>query len=303
MLVGATVAQAFVFNVFVGVVMGLQKFYLVARLGILFTVARGVLMFALLKAGFGLLTLAFVQFASTLVSNLLVYQIARQELPYVSIRLVRPTRVEALKLFNYGKYVLVSNIGDKLVFATDAIVIGIFQPISALTYYAIGGTLIEQFRTFVASMGAILNPLSSDLEARKQSRGLATGGAHRHQGGDADRIAGLHRLHRSRPPLHQPLDGPGIRAQAGTILAVLATGHLFGLPYYTISGGPLRSRTASRRRLVARLRGCREPGAERDPGPALRRGRRRHRHDRAAHHRRRRGAAQGPAAMGSNESR
>ena len=236
MLVGATVAQAFVFNVFVGVVMGLQKFYLVARLGILFTVVRGVLMFVLLTAGFGLVTLAFVQFASTLASNLWVYRVARRELPYVSIRLVRPTRIEALKLFNYGKYVLVSNIGDKLVFATDAIVIGIFQPISALTYYAIGGTLIEQLRTFVASMGAIINPLSSDLEARKESRSLALVVL---TGAKAAMLIGLPVcigfivLGRRFITLWM---GPEYAGLAGSVLAILATGHLIGLPYYTISG-------------------------------------------------------------------
>jgi O-antigen/teichoic acid export membrane protein len=235
LLVSATVAQTFVFNVFVGVVNGLQKFYLVARLGIFFTVARGVLMFALLKVGFGLVTLAFIQFASTLVWNLMIYRTARRELPYVSIRLVRPTRVEALKLFHYGKYVLVSNIGDKLVFATAAIVIGTFQPIAALTFYAIAGTLIEQFRTFVASMGAILNPLSSDLEARKESRRL---GLVVLTGAKAAMLIGLPvcigfiLLGRRFISLWM---GPEYAKQAGDVLAVLATGHLVGLPYYTIS--------------------------------------------------------------------
>ena len=172
LFVGGTVAQSFVFNVFVGVVMGLQKFYLISRLGIVLTITRGVVMYFLLNAGFGLVTLAIVQFSSTLISNLLVYRLARKELPYVSIRLVWPARAEAMKLFNYGKYVLISNLGDKLVFATDSIVIGIFQPISALTYYAIGASLIEQFRTFIRSMGAILNPISSSLDARRENHVL-----------------------------------------------------------------------------------------------------------------------------------
>ena len=235
MLVAGTVAQTFVFNVFTGVVMGLQKFYMVARLGTILTVVRGVLMFILLQAGFGLLTLAFVQFASTLASNLLIYRIARRQLPYVSVRLVVPSRAEALKLFNYGKYVLVSNIGDKLVFATDAIVIGIFQPIAALTYYAIGATLIQQLRTFIASMGSILNPLSSDLEARNDNRSITRVVL---SGTKAAMLLGL--------PVcigFIVLGGRFITLWMGAeyagnsaiILTVLATGHLIGLPYYTIS--------------------------------------------------------------------
>lgn len=236
LLVGATVAQSFVFNVFVGVVMGLQKFYLIARLGIFFTFARGAVVYVLLTAGFGLVTLAFVQFATTLISNLLIYRLARRELPYLSIRLVRPTREEAMTLFHYGKYVLISNVGDKLVFATDSIVIGIFLPISALTYYAIGGTLIEQLRTFVTSMASILNPLSSSLDARKETGALATVVL---AGAKAAMLLGL--------PLcigfillgNRFIDlwmGPEYAGPAGLVLAVLAVGHLIGLPYYTISG-------------------------------------------------------------------
>jgi O-antigen/teichoic acid export membrane protein len=234
-LVGATVAQSFVFNVFVGVVMGLQKFYLISRLGVIFTVARGLLMYVLLTLGFGLVTLAFVQFGSTLLSNLAVYRLARQELPYVSVRLVRPRRADAMKLFNYGKYVLISNVGDKLVFATDSIVIGMFQPIGALTYYAIGATLIEQFRTFIASMGAVLNPVSSGLEARRQSDAL---GAVVLAGAKAAMLLGLPIcigfivLGRRFIGIWM---GPEYVSEAGRVLAVLATGHLVGLPYYTIS--------------------------------------------------------------------
>ena len=236
LLVGATVAQSFVFNVFVGVVMGLQKFYLIARLGILFTFARGAVIYVLLTAGFGIVTLASVQFATTLISNLLIYRLARQELPYLSVRFVRPTREEAMTLFNYGKYVLVSNVGDKLVFATDSIVIGIFLPISALTYYAIGGTLVEQLRTFVTSMASVLNPLSSSLDARKQTGALPTVVL---AGAKAAMLLGL--------PLcigfillgNRFIDlwmGPEYAGPAGLVLAVLAVGHLIGLPYYTISG-------------------------------------------------------------------
>ena len=50
------------------------------------------------------------------------------------------------------QYVLLANIGDKVVFATDAIIIGMFLPIAALTPYAIAGTLIESMRSVVKAM-------------------------------------------------------------------------------------------------------------------------------------------------------
>jgi len=155
--VGATVAQFFVFNVFVGVLMGLQRFYVIARLNMAFTLVRGAILYALLTSGYGIVALAVVQFSVSLMSNLIVLHLARQALPYLSIKPLWPSRVEAMKLFNYGKYVLVANIGDKFVFATDSLVIGTFLPISALTYYAIGGSLIEQFRSFITSMASLIH--------------------------------------------------------------------------------------------------------------------------------------------------
>lgn len=236
LLVGATVAQSFVFNVFVGIVMGLQKFYLVSRLGIFFTLGRGLLVYGFLTNGFGIVALAFIQFAVTLSSNLLILRIARRELPYVSIRLIRPTRVEAMKLFNYGKYVLISNVGDKLVFATDSIVVGVFLPISSLTYYAIGGTLIEHLRTFVTSMASIFNPMTSDLEARRETRALVTVVL---TGTKAAMLIGLPvciGFMTLGPRFIGLWMGDEYAGPAGLILSVLAAGHMIGLPYYTISG-------------------------------------------------------------------
>jgi O-antigen/teichoic acid export membrane protein len=253
LLVGGTVAQSFVFNVFVGIVMGLQKFYLISRIGIFLTVGRGVLMYVLLSAGFGLITLALIQFSSTLLSNLLVYRLARRELPYLSLGLAWPTMKEAAKLFNYGKYVLLSNIGDKLVFATAAIVIGIFQPIAALTFYAIGASLIEHLRTFIASMGAILNPISSSMEARRENDRI---GMVVLTGAKGSMLLGLPvcigfiALGRTFIALWI---GEEYATTAGTVLAILATGHLVGLPYYVISGvlyGLGRHRTVAWSRVV-----------------------------------------------------
>ena len=235
-LAGATVAQGFVFNVFVGVLMGLQRFYLMAQVGIGVGIVRAAVIVALLTTGHGIISLAVVQFLTTLASNLLVYRLCLSHLPYLSVRLVRPKRETVSKLLHYGKYVLISNVGDKIVFAADSMVIGVFLPISALTYYAIGGGLIDYFRSFRTSMASIMNPLSSSLEARRESNTLALVVL---KGTKAAMLLGL--------PIcvgfillgERFIDlwiGPSYGPQAGMVLATLAAGHLIGLPYYTISG-------------------------------------------------------------------
>jgi O-antigen/teichoic acid export membrane protein len=236
LLTGATVALGFVFNVFAGIVMGLQLFYRMSKIFIAFSLARALATWFLLSIGYGIITLAVMQFAFSALSSVILYRICLEQLPFLTIRLMRPARERVAKLLNYGKYVLLANIGDKVIFATDSIVIGVFLPISALTYFAIGGTLIEHFRSFITSLGMILNPLSSSLDAKKETDSVAAV----LMGGTkaaillglpvcigfillGDRFIGLWM-------------GPEFAAQAGMVLAVLAAGHLIGLPYYSISG-------------------------------------------------------------------
>lgn len=236
LLTGATIALGFVFNVFVGVLMGLQKFYLMARLGMVFALARAAGVYLLLTAGYGIVALALLQLAISMVSHALVYRWCLKELPYLSVRLFRPSRTRVMKLLNYGKYVLISNVGDKLVFATDSLVIGMFLPISSLTFYAIGGSLVEHLRSFIATMGALLNPLSSSLDARNERDTLASvfmSGARYTMLIGLPVCLGLMILGEAFIGVWM---GPNYAPTAASVLAVLAAGYMLGLPYYTISG-------------------------------------------------------------------
>jgi O-antigen/teichoic acid export membrane protein len=149
---------------------------------------------------------------------------------------VRPLRADAMTLLNYGKYALISNIGDKVIFASDSIVIGMYLPIAGVTYFAIGSSLIDYFRSFIISLGAMLNPLSSSLQAHNDdgaiSRVVMTSAKMMIVLGLpvcigfvvlGGRFIGLW--------MGEEYGGP-----AGTVLAILGVGHLLGLPYYTISG-------------------------------------------------------------------
>ena len=57
---GATVAQSFLTNVFVGMLMGMQRIYLVSQVGIVFSLIRAVGTYLLLVNGFGLVGLSLL---------------------------------------------------------------------------------------------------------------------------------------------------------------------------------------------------------------------------------------------------
>jgi O-antigen/teichoic acid export membrane protein len=235
-ITGATVAQAFLSNVFVGVLMGLQRIYLVARMSIVFSLIRAAAIYGVLLAGHGLVALATINLILSLANAGLVFYYCRVFLPHVRFRPIRPVREEVMTLFNYGKYVLLSNIGDKVVFATDAIVIGMFLPIAALTPYAIAGTLITQMRSVVMAMAAVFNPLTSSLRATHDERvvqGVLQSGAKAAMAVGLPLCLGFIMLGERFVALWM---GDAHAATAGRIMTVLSLGYIIGLPYYTISG-------------------------------------------------------------------
>jgi O-antigen/teichoic acid export membrane protein len=235
-VIGANVAQLFLTNVFVGALMGLQRIYRVSQVTITNTVLRVAGTYVLLSNGYGIVALALMYLGLSLLYAAFVMRLCRVYLPDVPLRPSRPERAEVAKLFNYGKYVLLANIGDKIIFASDAIVIGMFLPIAALTPYAIAGTLIETMRSVVKAISSVFNPLTSSLHATGQRAALQRVLV---SGAKGALIVGL--------PICIGFITLGERfvrlwmgeahaEMAGNVLKILATGYIVGLPYYTMSG-------------------------------------------------------------------
>ena len=236
LIVGLTIAQGFVFNVYVGVLMGLQKFYLVDRLASGFAIVRAILIVAVLSAGFGIVALALVTVAITTAGNLAVYTLCRREVPHIGFSLARPRGEDVRRIVDYGKYVLVNNIGEKLVYASDGLVIGMFLPIASLTYFAIAASLIGYLKSIVGSMASVLNPMSSTMDSKSDSRGV---GVLFLASAKAAVIVGLPFCIGFIVLGERFINlwmGPAYGPTSSRILQVLAVSHLAGLPYYTFSG-------------------------------------------------------------------
>jgi O-antigen/teichoic acid export membrane protein len=170
-LVGATVAQALIFNVFSGVVLGMQRWVESNAIGIIFMLVRTLLIVLALRAGHGILALATIQLSIALASGLLTAAFARHVLAAAGSRmqLVRMTRrrfqVLAKRVLAYGGFVFLTNIGQKVIVASDAIIISAFLPVVNVAYYAVAGTLIEPLRSLLASTAHVFVPVASELHS------------------------------------------------------------------------------------------------------------------------------------------
>jgi O-antigen/teichoic acid export membrane protein len=231
-LTGAAIAQGFVFNVFIGVLMGLQRYYMVVRMSVVFTMIRAGLIVAALSNGLGLVALGAIQLIVGTMVGVMVVIFTKQSLPWYRPRVVRPAREELTRVFGYAKYVFGNNIGEKVVFRTDALIIGIFLPVASLAYYAIAGSLVKYMQQLVFTMASVLNPVSSTLDAKGDSSGLRVLFL---SSSKAAVLIGL--------PVAIGFEvlgtafiglwmGPAYAETAGQILAVLAATHLLGLPHF-----------------------------------------------------------------------
>jgi O-antigen/teichoic acid export membrane protein len=171
LLVGITIAQTFISNVFLGILLGLQRWAINNLVGITIALIRTAVIVVALKAGHGIVALATIQLGGSIVSGIVSAILASRYLHQLgtSIRIVRISakrfRALASRVFRYGLFVFLGNIGQKIIVASDAIIIAIFMKMSSVTYYAIAGSLIDPLRSLLASTALVFAPIASKLHA------------------------------------------------------------------------------------------------------------------------------------------
>jgi O-antigen/teichoic acid export membrane protein len=171
-ITGLTISQTFVFNVFRGVIMALQRYDIFYKISIITQLVRVVLIVTFLSKGYGILSLAIIQFFTSLGSSFVMYLSSKKVMEkndiYYKLQLISLARFVAYgkKLFNYSFFVLINNLSQKAMFASAAVIIGIFLPAAQVTFFAIAGNLIEYLRKLSRVTSQIFNPLASELEAK-----------------------------------------------------------------------------------------------------------------------------------------
>ncbi|MDF1838713.1 MAG: oligosaccharide flippase family protein, partial [Planctomycetota bacterium] len=90
---------------------------------------------------------------------------------------VRPGRLEGplvKKLFAFGIFAFLINMGVVLAFQIDGFVVGSFMESTDVADYALGNKIFEQFITLVLAIGMVAMPMATDLWSRKDFAGVRT---------------------------------------------------------------------------------------------------------------------------------
>ena len=164
---GLSIAASLVNGVFGGILVGLQRFDLTNGIEIANNLLRTFTIVLFLHLGYGIVTLALIQLGFTLARLAANVSMARHLYPELRINPVFADRAGTRLIFSFSIFSFLIHVSASLIYASDNVVIGAFLPVSAVTFYAIGGNLAEYTRTLVAGISQTMTPLASSTEAKK----------------------------------------------------------------------------------------------------------------------------------------
>lgn len=174
-IVGVDIAQSFVFNVFVGILMGLQRYDIFSKVSIVFSFIRALLTVIFLSKGYNILSLALIQIFVNLSTNIIIFIISKKMLDFkLWDKVNRKKHWFNSDIINYSFFVFLNTIGYQAALYTSNFIIAAFLPVASVTYYAIAGTLIDYMKKIIVSGNQVFSPLTSQLDAKNDDKSIRT---------------------------------------------------------------------------------------------------------------------------------
>lgn len=171
-IMGSNIAIGFPLIIYSSALTSLQRFELSNGIGIVSKFVNLILVIYILKSGFGLIGLSIVTSISNFVTWFLSIYFARRILPSLRLRTTDVNSRSLKELGGYGFYTFIMNISDKVINYTDTIVIGLFMPAAAITYYSIAWVMPNYLLSLVGGFTLALTPLSISYDAKNDKKGL-----------------------------------------------------------------------------------------------------------------------------------
>src|SRR5882762_490961 len=155
LLIGASFAFTFACGVFGGVLVGLNRFPYVSGISVSQTLLRAAGVVWLLKTGHGILSLATWEFTVAVLANLSLLILCSRAYPELQISLRRPDSALFYQFVNYSFYVFLIHCAMMVIYYTDNLIVGTFVSAAAVTFFSIGGSILDYLRQVVASVTTI----------------------------------------------------------------------------------------------------------------------------------------------------
>jgi O-antigen/teichoic acid export membrane protein len=165
-IIGVQLCFGLIIGVFAGVLTALQRFGLASGLAIAQTLISAAGTVWVLRAGHGIVPLASMQLAVVLMLGIVTIALCFRVYRELCISFRLFDRKILRNLWRYSFYLFVIGVSSQIIYYTDNLVVGAFLSAEAVTFYAIGGRLIECLGQLGASLAQTVMPFASNLGAQ-----------------------------------------------------------------------------------------------------------------------------------------
>lgn len=171
-IMGMTLAFEFPFKAFTGVLGAYLRYDLLSYSHFLTLFLNTVLTIYFLNSGYGIIALVSIGLATSVLSNILYYLIARHIFApmRLSMRYVQKTKIR--ELFSYSVWTFVMQIGEQLRYRIDSFVIGWFLSATAVTHYSVGAAFPLAVITLVYRATNFILPVFTKYHAQNNNEEL-----------------------------------------------------------------------------------------------------------------------------------
>ncbi|MGH2943014.1 MAG: lipopolysaccharide biosynthesis protein [Solirubrobacteraceae bacterium] len=159
-------------DTFGGVLMGLQRFYLVNATLVTVTILQAIAWTIVLLSGGGLVELGVVTVVLSLGGQLARYLLARRHVPEASISPRLVDRALARRFTGLSVWFFVLDMSKVMVIRLDTVVVGLVVGVPAAGVYAVGQRLTLALEQLVEPLTKSFFPHSSSLSAGEDHEGL-----------------------------------------------------------------------------------------------------------------------------------
>jgi O-antigen/teichoic acid export membrane protein len=163
-IVGLDIGLSLPAGFFYGYMRGIQRYDLLAIMSMSILLISSAFIVIFLLSGYGLITLALINFGSSIVSSVIVisyvYRINRNL--KLRIRLIKKENIRLIS--GYSLFMFLYFGALRIIFAAGSLIIGYFLTAAAVTYYAIPQRLVQSVRILIMATAVVL-PTVSHLNA------------------------------------------------------------------------------------------------------------------------------------------
>lgn len=172
LIVGGTIGLGMIASVYGGVLVGTQRLDIKRGIEVTMGIIRLLLTLLCLHERFGLVTLALIFFAATVIEHGASAFYAYRQVPTLSVGPWHTRREAMRECFSFSAFNAIALFAEYLIFFTDTVVIGLILGPLAVVPYQIGLRIAQMIQIPIAQIGEAVLPKAGELHARGAQREL-----------------------------------------------------------------------------------------------------------------------------------